>query len=105
MNTNEVTISFQVYDKNHKKEILDYANSLENVEIDGSIKGFDAIDAIQLTASVATIIQFIDWLLTKSKKGKNIYIRYSSENEEFERLTPDQVRQILDKENSTNDNK
>lgn len=104
MNTNEVTISFQVNDKDHKKEILGYANSLENVEIDDSIKGFDGIDAIQLTASVATLIQFIDWLLTKINGRKNIFIRYSSENEEFERLTPEQVRQILDKENSTNDN-
>lgn len=99
MNTNEVKVSFQIYDKSCEQDIMEYAES-HNIEVNSSIKGFNGIDVLQITASVVTMIQFIDWLITKIKGKQEVFIHYSSENEEFERITPDQAKQILDKENA-----
>ena len=103
MNTNKVIVSFQIYDRSCEQDILDYADS-HNMEVNSSIKGFNGIDVLQITASIVTMIQFVDWLITKTKGKRNIYFHYSSENEEFDRLTPDQVKQVLDKENTNDDN-
>lgn len=103
MCSNEVKVSFQVSDKYLKLEIVEYAEK-HNIGINGSVKGFNGIDAIQLIASVATMIQFVDWIITKTKGKRNILIRYSSEKEEYESLTMEQLMQVLDKENNIDRN-